>query len=186
MLITNREYQGMLCQWVDEKIWQGFKPHLLTLMFNPIAAPTSQWRSIMISEIERTYATILTRFERDPRNVDSFNLPFWMLSPDWPVPKFSRKNRLPDVFINDGLHFHGIAMTRQNSRKGETLSRHLQSEQSRYAGRRKPIAYIDALDITETPERAVGYVTKSLSRGRISNEGIVILPRTQSEMPASW
>jgi hypothetical protein len=45
------------------------------------------------------------------------------------------------------------------------------------------ITRLDVRPITETPERAVDYVFKTILRGRVSyDEGVLILPRARDEL----
>src|SRR5262249_53554876 len=110
-------------------------------------------------------------------------LPQVIFSPDLPVPRRS-KVRLRDVTINDGLHWHGLALINPLAPKiQEPLDVHINSNLRKYlAG---SIRRIDVKPITHEPEYVTGYGMKSLKRNSFSNDDILIFPRTVSELPSN-
>ena len=75
--------------------------YLITLMFNRIRGSQPSVIRQMQREVERVYATLLTRIIRNPRKIPLFGLPFWIVFPDYPVPKHA-KMELRDVVLNGG------------------------------------------------------------------------------------
>lgn len=94
---------------VTERLEHGWEGYLITLMFNRIRGPQPSVIRQMQREVERVYATVLTRIIRNPRKIPLFGLPLWIVFPDYPVPKHA-KMELRDVVLNGGLHLHGIAL----------------------------------------------------------------------------
>ena len=80
----------------------------------------------MTDEIERVYATLVTRVVRKPRSPKSADrLPVFVGFADLPVAKRERK-QLREVTLNDGLHYHGILLMpgRSRLRNGRRVSFH--------------------------------------------------------------
>jgi hypothetical protein len=64
------------------------------------------------------------------------------------------------------------------------VDEHFRAHQSLYLGKRQTIAKLDVLPVMEDHGRVVDYVFKTVLRGRVSyDEGVVILPRTRTELP---
>jgi len=181
-MLTSKEVEDAFTKMVMDRIECGFDPHLLSFMFNPI--PGSQQAKLreMHHEAERAYAKILTRAFRRPHSVpDLMCLPFWLVCPDWPVPK-KQKQKRDDVTINDGMHLHAIALMPPDTRMQESLSDHIRDNHLHYWGADKPVRRLHADPMTKTPAKAVGYAMKSLKRRRMDETDILILPRANDEM----
>jgi hypothetical protein len=108
-------------------------------------------------------------------------LPKMILAPDLPVPKHS-KVQLKDVTINNGLHWHGLALVNPLAPKLQVkLDDHIKQNLGKYLV--GSIRTIDVKPITYTPEYLTGYGLKSL-KSRFPLDEIVIFPRSVSELPA--
>jgi hypothetical protein len=71
----------------------------------------------MNAEIERFYATLLTRVARNPRRAASRNkLPLLIGLPDRPVGKLNPTYYLSAIRPNDGVHFHALLAIPPESR----------------------------------------------------------------------
>jgi hypothetical protein len=103
-----------------------------------------------------------------------------MLFPDLPVYKRAKKS-IQDVSINDGLHYGGIALTSPISRCQTSLDDHFTVDQEKYLS--KKLERIFVKPITHSHNYVTDYVMKAIKNGRMSEEDIVILPRTISELP---
>ena len=103
-----------------------------------------------------------------------------MLFPDLPVYKHEKKS-IQDVSINDGLHYGGIALTSPISRCRTSLDDHFTDDQEKYLS--KKLERIFVKPITHSHNYVTDYVMKAIKNGRMSEEDIVILPRTISELP---
>jgi hypothetical protein len=136
----------------------------------------------MAQELERIYATMLTRIIRNPTSVSAIGqLPIWIGCPDFPVPKHARQS-VASVTINDGLHIHAIALIPPRSRVKEPLSTQLRTNQGLYVGHRKLVSRIRADLIDSSPGYVTGYVLKSISRRRFDTDRILVFPRCLTEV----
>ena len=89
---------------------------------------------------------------------------------------------MEDVSINNGLHFGGIALTPPVSRFQSTLDAHFDQDQDKYVNEKLARIYVEP--ITWDPGYVTDYAAKSFKRGRVSDEDIVVLPKTLSELPS--
>ena len=154
----------------------------ISFMFHQLPGTQSSILRQMKSEIERVNARLVTRFARNPRSRAEFKfLPRMILFPDLPVYKHEKKS-IEDVSINNGLHYGGIALTPPVSRFHSTLEAHFNQDQDKYVNEK--LARIHVTPITWDPDYVTDYVAKSFKRGRVSDEDIIILPKTISELPS--
>lgn len=167
---------------VEDRIQWGFQPTLLTFMFNHISHSSARARAVMIGEVERVYAKLLTRVIRRPRKMRIIALPFWLVSPDWPVPKSQSRDNLRDLTANGGQHLHAVALTPPGGRLQGSLSDHLCFNHDIYYPAGCVLDRIHAVPITKTPTKATRYVLKSLERARVDPGDVVVLPRCHSEL----
>ena len=134
-MLTSKEVEDAFTKMVMDRIECGFDPHLLSFMFNPI--PGSQQAKLreMHHEAERRLCEDShTAHFVDPHSVpDLMCLPFWLVCPDWPVPK-KQKQKRDDVTINDGMHLHAIALMPPDTRMQESLSDHIRDNHLHYWG----------------------------------------------------
>ena len=106
-----------------------------------------------------------------------------ILAPDYPVPKRS-KAQLQDVTINNGLHWHGLALINPLAPKFcEPLDVHISGNLGKYLCGN--IREIDVKPVTHRPEYVTGYGMKGLKRSPFSNDDILIFPRSVSELPTN-
>jgi hypothetical protein len=169
-------------QWTQDYVDQGWDPYEISFMYHQLPGSRSSILEQMKDEIYRVNSRLVTRFDRNPRSAAGFNrLPRMMLFPDLPVYKRT-KRALDDVSINDGLHYGGIALTPPISRFSSTLDAHFNLDQKKYVNHR--LARIHVEPIISNPAYVTDYVAKSMKRGTVSEDDVVILPRTPSEMPA--
>jgi hypothetical protein len=108
-------------------------------------------------------------------------LPKIIFAPDLPVPKRSKVG-LRDVTINNGLHWHGLALINPLAPKfSEPLDVHVEQNFGKYLC--GSIREIGIKPITHTPEYVTWYGMKGLKRRSFSNDDVLIFPRTVSELP---
>lgn len=171
-------------EMVLDRLQAGERAHFLSFMFNPLAGNERAQMAQMCRQVERTYAILLTRMHRRPQSAPALTcLPLWLVVPDWPVPKRDKDN-FREIAVNDGLHLHAIVVESPLfSRLKTGLSTHIEDEQRRYTGPNKPLFRIKAQPIIEDARYVVGYGFKSLKRRRITDDEILVLPRTNDEMP---
>jgi hypothetical protein len=108
-------------------------------------------------------------------------LPKIILAPDLPVPK-RIKQRLREVTINNGLHWHGLVMVNPLAPKlPGNLDVHINEDLQNYLV--GSIRTIGVEPITYDPVYVTGYGMKGLKRRSFSEDEILIFPRTVSELP---
>jgi hypothetical protein len=131
--------------------------------------------------LHRWYGRLVTRTVRNPRSFKSIDLlPKAILVPDYPVPKRSKKT-LSQVSINDGIHWHGLVLaTRLGTRLQEPLDVHFRDHGPTYFT--QELHHINVKPITYTPEYMTGYGMKSLKNNRVSDDDILIFPRSVTEL----
>ncbi len=174
------ELMGGYRDWVQNYVDQGWMPFIISFMFNQLRWSDSSILGQMKREIERAYSRLPTKFHRDPNSRTGFNLlPRMILFPDFPVFKWEKKS-IRDVSVNNGLHYTGIALTPPFSRFSSTLDLHFIQHQQEYLSNK--LARIHAEAIVWDPRYVTEYAAKSVKRGRVSQEHIIILPRTIGEM----
>jgi hypothetical protein len=169
-------------EWVQDFIDQSWGPYEISFMYHALPGTTKTILEQMKKEIYRVNSSLVTRFDRNPRSATRFNrLPRMMLFPDLPVYKH-KKPSLNDVSINEGLHYGGIVLTPPISRFRSTLDTYFEENQKKYVNKR--LARIHVEPIISNDWYVTDYVAKSIKRDTVSEDDIVILPRTPSEMPA--
>ena len=168
-------------EMVQERLERGFTPTLLSFMFRELGGSAAGKQQQMRRAVERTYARHLTHIWRRPDAKDLSDLPLWFGTPDRPVFKHF-PDHLANIVINDGLHMPMAALTPPASRLGTSLEGHIDDHQSRYFPACGLLHRIHATEVTETPDIVVGYVMKSVPRGRCGGDELLVLPRTRSEM----
>ncbi len=157
----------------------------MTFPFVQFPGPRGAVILAMKDEIQRVYSTFLTRTHRKPRSTPSDELPVLIGAADLQVPKRDRRSS-PLVLCNGGLHFHGLLMVPPDTRLDIPVEQHFRDYQGMYFGKRRLITKLDVRPVTETYERAVDYVFKTVLRRRVSyDEGVLILPRTRNELGAA-
>lgn len=163
---------------------KGWKAYFISFMFNHLRGSRDGLLRQMEKEVERVYATFLTRIIRDPthkRNVEQDLLPRWIICPDWPVPK-RVKMSLQEVTINNGLHLQGFGLIPPTSRLRTGLDEHFEEYQPLYVRSEGALQRVPATPITRTPKKVVGYGFKSIPRYRASFDDLIILPKALSEV----
>ena len=169
-------------KWIQDYIDRGWSPYLMSFMFFQLPGRQPSVLRQMEREIERVYGRLVTRFERNPRSPTRFQyLPVMILFADFPVFKWAKKS-IRDVSINDGLHYGGLVLTPPVSRFQTTLDAHFEAEQDKYLSEKLERIHVEP--ITRTANYVMDYVAKSYKRGRVSDEGIVILPKTPGQLPS--
>jgi hypothetical protein len=169
-------------QVVVHRVDRGWSCHLMTFQFCQLPGPHGAVIRAMKDELHRVYSTFVTRTNRKPRTASPDELPILIGTADLQVYKrISRSS--PLVLCNGGLHFHGLLLVPPVTRLEIPVEEHFRRHQDMYLGRRRLIRALDVRPVTETPERVVDYVFKTILRGRVSyDDGILLLPRTRDEL----
>ncbi|WP_407522694.1 hypothetical protein [Methylobacterium oryzisoli] len=168
--------------WIIDYLNQGWNGYFLSFMFNQLRGNRSGLLAQMEKEVERVYATLLTRVVRDPTHEKNRDLlPRWIICPDLPVPK-REKLSLQDVTINNGLHLQGFGLHPPTTRLKHPLDQHFVEHQSLYVKIGGDLRRVTATPITRTPKQVVGYGFKAITRRTASFDDLVVLPRTLNEI----
>jgi hypothetical protein len=179
-MITHQQLTQAYANMVSDRVAAGWQPYLLSFMFTEIGGSPRRVEEVMRQEVERVYATMLTRIVRHPRSSwHAWKAPVFIGSPDWPVPKHDRQDK-QDILPNDGQHVHGVQLMPPVSRLKERLDDHIHDEQPRYV--REPLFRIDAKRVTHDPDYVTKYALKALTRQRINPDQLIVLPRALSEL----
>ncbi|WP_336492182.1 hypothetical protein [Methylobacterium nigriterrae] len=169
-------------EWISERRRNGWDGYFLTFMFNQLRGNRGGRLIQMEKEVERVYATLLTRVVREPTHEKSKDqLPRWIICPDLPVPKRERMS-LREATVNDGLHLQGIGLFPARSRLKEPLDQHFSEHQDLYVKVGGPLRSVAATPIIATPKRMVEYGFKAIPRRTASFDDVLILPRALSEI----
>jgi hypothetical protein len=179
---TNRQLVEGYTQLVFDRVQNGWSCHLMTFPFSQLPGPRSAVIQAMKDELQRVYSTFVTRTHRKPRTASPDELPILIGAADLPVCKRDR-NSSPLVICNGCLHFHALLLVPPATRLGQPVEEHFRDNQNMYLGKRRLVQELDVRPVTETHERVVDYVFKTILRGRVSyDEGILLLPRARREL----
>jgi hypothetical protein len=170
-------------EWIHEHMAYGWSGYFLSFMFDQMQGSEYD----RMAEMKKTLGWFYGRLAKASVPKASSSkwsefLPKAVLAPDFPVFKHS-KQQLKDVIINNGLHWHGLVVVHPLTPKlREPLDLHIERNLSRYlAGN---IRNIGVRCITHEPEYVTGYGMKGLKRSSLSDDDILIFPRTVSELPS--
>lgn len=164
-------------EWVGDLCDGGYKPYLLTFMFKALRFSPKEKSAVMKDDIARFYSRIVTRFTRNPnRTAELDQRPILIAAADLPVNKRA-KITLRDALVNGGLHFHGIFLRPPVSRFEGSFKAYVRDNQEALiAGISMERIHVEM--IRSTPEYVTQYVLKSLGRGSIEGEEVLILPES--------
>jgi hypothetical protein len=169
-------YMKMLQDYVDKK-WD---PYLMSFMFSQLPGKPQSIIDQMKRELEHAYGKLVIQFDRYPRSPNRNHLrPVLLLFPDLPVPK-ANKHSVLDLSINDGLHYHAIALTPPYSRFKSTLDAYFTEAGEHYINDR--LEQIDVEPIKDNPQYVVDYIAKTFKRGLVAYDDIVMLPKHVTEL----
>jgi hypothetical protein len=136
----------------------------------------------MKDQVERLYSVLVTRVTRRPKYARIDDLPILIGAIDLPVQK-NKPTSAPLVRTNEGLHFHAILLIPRRSRLKESIAEHFERHSARYTGSGTRIQRIHIKPVIENHARAVDYVLKTITKGRLSyDDAMVILPRARQEL----
>jgi hypothetical protein len=167
--------------WVQQQMDEGWDGYLFTFVFNQLPGSIRVKNQLMEREIVRWYGRLATRTVRKPRSPKwAPLLPKGVFVPDLPVYKKSKQD-LRDVFINDGLHMHGIGVANRWGRIVEPLDVHFAERLDEYLT--SNLRHIDVEHITHMAKYVTSYAMKGLKRPMFSPDQMLVLPRTLRELP---
>ncbi|MGO6819812.1 hypothetical protein ACCS67_33990 [Rhizobium brockwellii] len=179
-LAINPEWLAAAAEMIETRVDEGFEPSMLTLMFKDMKGSEASRRRLMTKVATDIYSDLLPRLIKRIKSKTLMELPFFLGCVDWPVPKKHFKG-LDGIHHNDGMHFGGLYLVPPIARTASNLMDIV--ERSRPVLMRSGLlTAIHVEPVSFNPEKATRYVLKSLERFRISNEEVLVLPRTRSEM----
>jgi hypothetical protein len=110
-------------------------------------------------------------------------LPRVIVAPDLPISRRSKRGSR-DVTINNGIHWHGLALVNPLTPKlNITLDLHIKVNPTKYL--LGSIQKIDATPITHRPRHVTRYGMKGLERKQFSIDDVLIFPRSIRELPTN-
>jgi hypothetical protein len=110
-------------------------------------------------------------------------LPKLIVAPDRPIHKRS-KQQLRDATINNGIHWHGLALVNPLTPKLHVpLNLHIKANRDNYLV--GSIQEIDVELITHRPRYVTGYGLKGLKRVEFETDDVLIFPRCINELPTT-
>ncbi len=164
----------------DRVTYDGWNAYLVTFTFNHIPGKPATKLKVMQDSVCRFYSAMLRRVVRKPNSIYQLhNRPRMVSAPDYPVFKHE-KIGLAEVRINDGLHMHAILGVPLKSRLKEELASHVARKPHAYI--KVPLRNIHFAPIEGNMKDVVGYLTKTIRRGRCRWEDILFLPKSPSEL----
>src|SRR5262249_12044025 len=130
-----RYRQGLVAGYaelVQRLVDGGWRPCLVTFMFNRLPGSPAAVVKQMRDEVERVYSPVIRGFARDPRARTLVgSRPVLMGFADLPVPKRA-KRELRLVAVNGGLHYAGVLLVPPRSRLRTSVEFHFFKYQQLY------------------------------------------------------
>lgn len=166
-------YDDWICRMID-----NFRSaYYLNFMFGQLPSNTRAKKEVMKNEVERVYATLVTREVRRPRSAWSKgDMPRFFGCPDLPVPKRDKHLRRL-VVANEGMHYNGILLLSHFGRGLFEPERDLPREP--YV---RPGGCLERIHVMPIEYGSMAsYTFKNIRRAEDQKE-ILILPRTLSEL----
>jgi hypothetical protein len=164
--------------WINRMVNGQRSAYYLNFMFGQLPSSSRGQKDIMRNEVERVYATLVTREVRRPRSICSQPcMPRFFGCPDYPVVKRDKKVRRL-VVANEGAHFNGILVLSDFGRG--LLDPEKDLPHAPYVLHGGPLERIHVTPIEHGS--MASYTFKSI-RKITDQEDVLILPRTLSEMP---
>jgi hypothetical protein len=181
MWIRNHELVEAYRNWLIQETWNEWTPYLINIMFKPLRGQPFAVATQMHHAIENYfYSQLCKQVDRHPgRPGRRRYLPHVILFPDLPVLKYRRKSSLSDVRLNGGLHYNGFISISPRTRLKEDFVDHIRRYQSVYAG--KTIQRIHVTPITHDANRVTDYTMKTVTRGKLDYDHVIILPKSLNE-----
>ncbi len=173
--MRKRDLVSTYGNWMEELQQKGFDPYFLSITFRPMPGSARTVQSEMRHAVERLYAQTLTRILRCPHSQASRDiLPIWVGCPDYPVGK-SFRSSLQDIMVNDGLHWHAIALIFTENRLKCPFHLHVLEQQHVY--QQPPIHRLHVEPVRDRLHYSTEYGMKSVRRARVDPDEILILPQ---------
>lgn len=163
----------------------GRVSHFLTFMFQSIPGNRDTKKEVMKRDVIRAHDLLMRNVVRKPDSANwKSSRPIFIGCPDLPVIKRT-KQPIRNLIVNDGLHFHAIALTpalygpktplmhyyRPSSRLKVPLVDHFIEKQSMY--QTEHLYRVDVMPITYGT--MTDYTLKAFKNGRVGSDDILVL-----------
>jgi hypothetical protein len=171
-----------LMEWMEEGFCLGYQVYYLNFQFDQLPGPTNAVLQQMRTGIDRgfygPFCRTCARHPRAPR--DRHRLPETILYLDLPVFKGPTKGHGPrNGNVNDGYHYNGPMRIPPTSLFNENLIEHVEANEVRYL--RHGLSQIHVTVADRSLDQLADYATKTVKRGWVDPEDILVLPRSASE-----
>lgn len=184
---STREIVSAYGSLAESLVDEGYDPIFLSFMFasqrpHSVAMRAEEHESMTEEEaITAVYARSLTRIYRRPHAPENAGrLPVWIACPDYPVPKHAKLS-LREVLRNGGRHWHAVVLVPPFCRLRIPFDRLINENPALFTV--GPLVRVHAKSIKNHLGYVTGYGLKSLLRGRASFDDLLILPRSERELP---
>lgn len=169
-------------QWLVRLKGDGWRIYLATVLFEHLEGSSRMVEAHMLTDMETLYARLLTRYVRNPRS--NKEKPLWVILRDYPVYKRGKKASLSDFQVNGGVHFHPLIAIppARMCRPGVGLKRLLGRHEKMFFLRGTKISTFHVKRVTGDVAEVVDYALKQLTRGNVTLDDLIIIPRTAHEL----
>jgi hypothetical protein len=173
-------------EWVHKLYKRGYEAFMVTFMFKPLRGRKEAVVSQMQDEVDRVFATFITRITRNPNSIyQQNNRPLMIVALDRPVKK-NQKKGISSVSINDGVHMHGILLVppvEHRPLKG-TVTAHFKEKHNLYVRNRLRELHVEP--IKSNIPKVVDYVMKSVKARHFDTDDISVFPRERLHRPSGY
>lgn len=179
--------------YIDELIgwWYNRFPlidydyYIISIMFRNIQGNEDFILHRMEIETNDLCRKLITRMNRKPNSSKRKHYnPQFVIYPDIPVIKSSKKSSIKEIAVNNGLHFQGISAIPKSCRLKEDIKTHFSNNKDLYAPKNGPIERVHFELINKTHSTAIKYVLKQFKMNNFGLEHFLYLPKCSSEMPS--
>ena len=159
----------------------GWNAYFTNFMFRNIPGSSQRRFAIMRDEVERVYSTLVTRVERNPTSPQRFEyLPRFFGCEDKGIYKKSKAAK-QDNSPNGSSHINGMFLFPWKSRLRKHPIDLIGDNQKYYIPKGGPLMNIHFTPVHETVGKATDYTFKAIKRGWVSEEDIIVLPKSLRE-----
>jgi hypothetical protein len=159
--------------------------YFLTFLYNQMPFTGEFRRNTMQKEIYGYYRMHLSHCERNPNSrAGESDIPRLFGYPDLPVFKTEKIN-VRDVTLNDGLHYHAIEAVSPRARltrRNRLLTDLIDDEGWKYIRKLRFMREIRCEPLDFSREKYTNYLFKSYLRGHHTEDDVLILPKSISEV----
>ena len=170
--------------WAHFHLANGWQGYLLSFTFSQIPGSVISRMSAMKKHLAWFYGRLAKASVPKASSPKwSVFLPKVIIAPDLPVCRRSKRHS-KDVTINNGIHWHGLALVNPVTPSLDVpLDLHISANLTKYCV--GSIKEIDARMITHRARHVASYGMKGLKRGLFDDDDILLFPKLISELPTN-